>query len=348
MAAAAGGGKPHLHLRRGRGSETGRLRPAGGGPGMGDPGSPNLGEPAGSRGRTRESQFPQAAASAPPPGRGQRVPPPYWDSGLPAPPPGSLEATDPGRWRHRLPSPQPRYTHISVLGFPPLPRGDGGVPTPAGSARSRCPRSSTEGAALASLRSHRRVRYPRGPSAQEGDTDGGASDTSTPDAAPQSATSAGPASLSARKPCSGTSGRQSAQLCALPLLSVAHSSAAAVRRCHGDVMQAGGREAPGDVCAPHSLSPAASQFLPILEESRSPSADARALAPFKGNRRSGGSSRARELPPPPAASPNPGWGPGNPWATCPSTLAPSTPMEKIPRGERRSCPNPSTLVSPSP
>lgn len=74
-------------------------------------------------------------------------------------------------------------------------------------------------------------------------------------------------------------------------------------------MQAVGREAPGDVCDSRSWSPVASQFLPILEESRSSSADARALAPFKGNWRSGDSARARELPPPssldPAARPGP-------------------------------------------
>ena len=75
----------------------------------------------------------------------------------------------------------------------------------------------------------------------------------------------------------------------------------------------GGREAPGDVrAARSSSSPAASQFLPILEESRSPSADARALAPFKGNRRSGGSARGRELPPPPSREPGAEPGPGKP------------------------------------
>nr|CAI9705050.1 unnamed protein product [Rangifer tarandus platyrhynchus] len=95
-----------------------------------------------------------------------------------------------------------------------------------------------------------------------------------------------------------------------PFFAVAHSSAAAARRCHGDLMQAVGREAPGDVCDARSSSLAASQFLPILEESRSPSADARALAPFKGNRRSGGSARARELPPPPSHKPR-GLGPGS-------------------------------------
>lgn len=77
-------------------------------------------------------------------------------------------------------------------------------------------------------------------------------------------------------------------------------------------MQAVGREAPGDVCDARSWSPVASQFLPILEESRSPSADARALAPFKGNWRSGDSARARELPPPPSLNPLHGLGPGSP------------------------------------
>lgn len=118
-----------------------------------------------------------------------------------------------------------------------------------------------------------------------------------------------------------------------PLLAIAHSFAAVVRRCHGDLIQAMGREAPGDVCAAHSSSPAASQFLPILEESRSPSADARALAPFKGNRRSGGFARARELSPPPSREPGAEPGPGKPPTPYPPTpppiLAPSTHFGEI-------------------
>lgn len=63
-------------------------------------------------------------------------------------------------------------------------------------------------------------------------------------------------------------------------------------------MQAEGREAPGDVGAARSRSPAASQFLPILEESRSSSAAARALAPLKAT---GGVA----APPEPGSCPRP-------------------------------------------
>lgn len=109
-------------------------------------------------------------------------------------------------------------------------------------------------------------------------------------------------------------------------------------------MQAGrggrGGEAPGDVCTARSASPAASQFLPILEESRSPSADARALAPFKGNRRSGGSARARELPPPPGREPHTWPGPGRPRRRTlgPPILAPSTHFGEISTMEKGGLP----------
>lgn len=63
-------------------------------------------------------------------------------------------------------------------------------------------------------------------------------------------------------------------------------------------MQVVGREAPGDVGAARSWSPVASQFLPILEESRSSSADARALAPLKAT---GGVA----APPEPGSCPRP-------------------------------------------
>lgn len=117
-------------------------------------------------------------------------------------------------------------------------------------------------------------------------------------------------------------------------------------------MQAVGREAPGDVCDACSSSLAASQFLPILEESRSPSADARALAPFKGNRRSGGSARARELPPPPSHKPR-GPGPGS-LRGLPHTLPNLSALHPLwghsNLGERRACPCllPSRRAPPTP
>jgi hypothetical protein len=93
-----------------------------------------------------------------------------------------------------------------------------------------------------------------------------------------------PFSPAAARPPRLTQGGSVRLYAPLSLLLAAHSSTAAALGCHGNVMQAGRgggvREAPGDVCAPRSSSLAASQFFPILEESRSPSADALALAPF--------------------------------------------------------------------
>lgn len=114
-------------------------------------------------------------------------------------------------------------------------------------------------------------------------------------------------------------------------------------------MQAVEREAPGDVRAASSSSLAVSQFLPILEESRSPSADARALAPFKGNWLSCGSARARELSLPPILKSRTGPGPGKPQVPCirlPNLSALHTLWGHFNRGERR--PGPCHHYSPPP
>lgn len=100
------------------------------------------------------------------------------------------------------------------------------------------------------------------------------------------------------QPRAGTPDRGSARCTSR----AAHSAAAAERRCHGDLRRAAGREAPGDVGAARGRSPVASQLLPILEESRSSAAEARAGA-FKGNWRPGGSARAWARPRPRAARP---------------------------------------------